>query len=99
MITTAKSERRPGPAPWRLAMWGAIALLLLLPLVAMQFTREVAWSAADFAAAAVLLVGGGTIFEVAARYVADAKLRVVIGALVVVAVALVWLEGAVGIFG
>jgi hypothetical protein len=31
---------------WRLAIWGTAALILLLPLLAMQFTDEVAWDLA-----------------------------------------------------
>jgi len=41
---------------WRIAAWAAAALLLLLPLVAMQFTDEVVWDVADFAFAGALLV-------------------------------------------
>ncbi|MGH8077936.1 MAG: hypothetical protein ACREPE_11510 [Lysobacter sp.] len=33
---------------WRIAIWGTAALLLLLPLVAMQFTDEVDWDETDF---------------------------------------------------
>lgn len=29
--------------PWRIVGWGTAAALLLLPLVAMQFTSEVNW--------------------------------------------------------
>jgi len=33
---------------WRVAIWGSAALLLLLPWVAREFTREVNWTPADF---------------------------------------------------
>ena len=46
----------PSDNRWRPAMWGGAALLLLLPLVAMQFTREVIWDAADFAIFGTMLV-------------------------------------------
>jgi len=42
------------------------ALILLLPLVAMQFSDEVDWSLADFVFAGVLLVGSGLLLEAAA---------------------------------
>src|SRR3569623_2014811 len=47
-------ETRSVLNPWRLAGWGAVAALLLLPAVAMQFPRDVAWTANDFAFGAVL---------------------------------------------
>jgi len=79
-------------------MWGAIAALLLLPLVAMQFTDEVAWTGSDFVAAGVLLIGAGSLYEIAVRVTAKAAHRVLIGAVLLAAVAIIWLEGAVGIF-
>ena len=87
-----------GRAHWRLAMWTTIAALLLLPLIAMQFTREVAWDAADFAFAGVLLIGAGAIFELASWKVKDLKYRAAIGIALLAAVLLVWADGAVGIF-
>ena len=44
---------------WHIAGWGTAALLLLLPLIAMQFTDDVNWDATDFAFAAALIVGTG----------------------------------------
>ena len=98
MAQSARQDMAPRPATWRLAIWGAIAALLLLPLVAMQFTGEVRWTAYDFGAAALLLVGAGAIFELATRYTADARLRLAIGAAILCVVTLIWAEGAVGIF-
>lgn len=83
---------------WRLAMWGLIAALLLLPLIAMQFTREVAWDAADFAFAGVLLIGAGLLFELAVWRARTLVWRLVIGVALVVAVLLTWAEAAVGVF-
>jgi hypothetical protein len=82
----------------RLAMWATIAGLLVLPLVAMRFTDEVAWTAADFAAAAVLLGGAGAIYEIATRRAVSSRRKAVIATALVAIVVLVWLEGAVGIF-
>ena len=85
-------------SPWRLAMWGLIAALLLLPWVAMQFTREVAWDAADFAFAGVLLIGAGLIFELAAWRAKKLALRVAIGGALAFGVLLIWADAAVGVF-
>jgi hypothetical protein len=41
--------------------------VLLVPLVAMQFTSEVDWSLFDFAFAAALLAGAGLLLELAVR--------------------------------
>ena len=81
----------------RLAMWAVIALLLLLPAIAMRFTREVSWTAFDFAAAAVLLVGGGLAYEVVARLTGDVRRRVIFGLMILGVVLLIWAQGAVGI--
>ena len=75
---------------WRLARWGVIAALLILPAVAMQFTEEVSWSSSDFVAAAVLLVSAGAVYEVVARRVRPARVRLMIGAVILCAVALIW---------
>jgi hypothetical protein len=39
-----------------------IAIILMIPLIAMQFTDEVNWSPFDFAAAAALLFGAAGIY-------------------------------------
>lgn len=84
--------------PWRWAMWGAIAFLLLLPLVAMRFTGEVNWDGEDFAAAAVLLIGAGVVYELGSRSIRSARHRLLLGAALFAVVSLAWAEGAVGIF-
>ncbi|HEY1072935.1 hypothetical protein [Brevundimonas sp.] len=85
-------------ARWRPALWGLIAALLLLPLIAMQFTREAAWDAADFAFAGVLLIGAGLIFELTAWWTKKRVWRLAIGAVLVLAVLLIWADAAVGVF-
>ena len=84
---------------WRIAAWAAAALLLLLPLVAMQFTEEVVWDVADFAVAGALLVGTGVTFELAARKTGNRAYRAAVGIALAAAFILVWVNGAVGIIG
>ncbi len=95
MQQLVNTERGP---KWRLAMWAAIATLLLAPLVAMQFTSEMAWDNADFAFAALLLIGAGLVFEVAARLTQSCRALAIIGACVTGLVLLVWADAAVGVF-
>jgi hypothetical protein len=76
-----------------------VVLLLLVPLVAMQFTSEVDWSVFDFAVAAVLLFGTGLLCEFVMRRVKTMKTRIIICAFILLALFLIWAELAVGIFG
>lgn len=74
------------------------AALLMVPLVAMQFTSEVNWTPADFVAAGVLLAGTGTLYVLASRRASSARQRAWIGAALALALVVVWVELAVGIF-
>jgi hypothetical protein len=76
-----------------------VGLLLLIPLVAMQFTNEVNWSAFDFVVMGVLLLGTGLTCELVLRKVKSLKNRLIICAVILIAFFLVWAELAVGIFG
>jgi hypothetical protein len=46
-----------------------VVVLLLIPLIAMQFTNEVNWTLFDFVVAGVLLLGTGFICELVIRKV------------------------------
>lgn len=84
----------------RLAIILSVAgLILLLPLVAMQFTDEVNWSFFDFVVAGILLFGTGGFIELALRKIKVVKQRIWIVAGILIALFLVWAELAVGIFG
>ena len=50
----------------RMLGWSAVALILLAPAVAMQFTDGVNWTASDFVLAGALLIGGGAVIELVA---------------------------------
>jgi peptidoglycan/LPS O-acetylase OafA/YrhL len=75
------------------------ALLLLIPLVAMQFTQEVNWTLSDFIVMGALLLGTGLACEFVLRKVKKAEHRIAICAALLVALVLIWMELAVGIFG
>jgi uncharacterized protein YybS (DUF2232 family) len=76
-----------------------VALLLLIPLVAMQFTNEVDWSLSDFVIMGILLLGTGLICEFVMRKVKKTEKRIAVIAIILVVFFLIWAELAVGIFG
>jgi hypothetical protein len=85
--------------PWRIAGWSFATLILLPPLVAMQFTKEVTWTAFDFALAVTLILGVGIPFELAVRRTRNIAYRAGVGVELVAALFLVFINGAVGIIG
>ena len=72
--------------------------ILLVPLLAMQFTQEVDWDGDDFAVAGTLLFGAGTIYMIAARRARRRAQRAAVAAAVLCGLALIWAELAVGLF-
>jgi len=84
---------------WRIAAWTTAALVLLVPLIAMQFTDEVAWDVADFAIFGALIGGAGIAFELAARKTGNAAYKTGVGLALAATFLLIWVNGAVGIIG
>ncbi len=82
----------------RMLGWSAVTLIMLAPAVAMQFTREVNWTATDFVFAGVLLIGGGAVIELVAWRVKNPVVRIGFSLFVIAIVGLIWVEAAVGIF-
>ena len=76
-----------------------VALILLILLIAMQFTDEVNWNLLDFVVAGALLLGTGLMCELAIRKTNKIKYRIAICVALLVVVLLIWAELAVGIFG
>ncbi|MGZ8503300.1 MAG: hypothetical protein ACXWV5_02475, partial [Flavitalea sp.] len=76
-----------------------VVFLLLIPLVAMQFTSEVNWDLFDFIVAGVLLLGTGLACELTIRLIKNKENRFIIIIGILAALLLVWIELAVGIFG
>ena len=77
----------------------AVALLLLIPLIAMQFTTEVKWKLFDFVIAAVLLLGTGLVSELVMRKVRNKNYQIGLVTIILIGLFLIWAELAVGIFG
>jgi hypothetical protein len=84
---------------WRIAIWGSAALLLLLPLVAMQFTNEMNWDETDFIVFGAMLLAACGTYELAARMMGNRAYRAAVGVAVAAAFILVWMNLAVGIIG
>ena len=80
-------------------IWIAIftGAILLIPLIAMQFTDEVNWSIADFVVMSLLLFGMGSLFVLISRKTAK-KHRVYLALIFLVAFLYIWAELAVGVF-
>jgi uncharacterized membrane protein len=79
--------------------FGIIAFILLIPAVAMQFTKEVDWNLFDFVVMGMLLSLTGLAIELVARKVTSTKWRLIITGAIVLLLLLTWAELAVGLFG
>lgn len=99
MAGNAEMDGRRRGSRGRMAVWGAAALMLLLPLFAMQITDEVKWTTADFAIFGAMLAAACGTFELATRMTGDTLYRAAVGVAVVAAFILVWVNLAVGLIG
>jgi len=88
-------------APLRSAIRVALVtvLLLLVPLLAMQFTREVNWSPMDFAVAGALLFFAGMAWTLLSARSANHAYRLAAAIAVATALLLAWGNLAVGLIG
>jgi hypothetical protein len=77
----------------------AVALILMVPLVAMQFTDEVDWGPGDFVVMGALLFGTGLAYELVSRRAGTIAYRAAVGLALASAFILVWLVLAVGVIG
>ena len=73
-------------------------LILLVPLVAMQFTDQVNWKIGDFAIMAFLLLLVGFSFEIISRKFSNIWHKVAIAVVLFLLFLIIWLELAIGIF-
>jgi hypothetical protein len=75
------------------------ATLLLVPLIAMQFTDEVIWTLSDFAVAGVLLLGTGLLGSLIISKVNKQSYRIAICLALLMVLLVIWAELAVGMLG
>jgi len=74
-------------------------LILSIPLIAMQFTKEVNWTVSDFLIMGILLFATVITIDVVMKKFKTLKSRLILVIGILVLLILVWAELAVGIFG
>ena len=77
---------------------GSVALLLV-PFIGSQFSQEINWSGFDYIVAAILLGTTSVVLNIVLTKAKNKQSRWAWGIVVVLALALVWAELAVGVFG
>ena len=81
-----------------LFMVSTVSLLLLIPLIAMQFTQEVNWTIGDFFVAGIILFCTAFGIELILRVVKNQKARIAFATATILLLIVVWIELAVGLF-
>lgn len=76
-----------------------VAMLLLIPFIAIQSTDEVTWTSFDFVVMGILLLSTGLMCELVLRKVTKIEYRIALCAVILGTFLLIWAELAVGIFG
>lgn len=74
-------------------------LILLLPLIAMQFSDQVVWTLFDFVVAGVVLMVFGSLLTYLVGKAQSSGRKLAVGIAVLVLFLLTWAELAVGLFG
>ena len=86
--------------PWRLAVWGTAAGLLMIPAIAMQLGADgVHWTAFDFVVMGTLLGSCCAAYELATRMSGNTLYRLGFAVAIALGFLLVWINLAVGIIG
>lgn len=76
-----------------------MGILLLIPLIAMQFTTEVQWDVSDFVVMGGLLLATGFLCDLVMRKTRKVRMRIFLCLIIILVFMLLWAEMAVGIFG
>jgi hypothetical protein len=94
-----EQRQRRGVSPWRILGWGGAIVLILTPLVAMQFTNEVNWDETDFIVATVIFAIVGGLIELAIRLSSNWYFRIGAMFAVLAGFMVIWANLAVGMIG
>jgi hypothetical protein len=84
---------------WKILIWMMAFGLWLTPLIAMHFTKEVAWDETDFIIFGVMLIVPCVLLELATRLSRSPHYRLGFGIALVACFVLIWMNLAVGIIG
>jgi len=84
---------------WHIPMWAGAALILAVPAIAMQFSKEIAWGIEDFLVVGVLLAAVCGTIELALRASTSALYRVGVALAAIGGFLLVFVNLAIGIIG
>ncbi len=75
------------------------AIVLLIPLISMQFSSNVNWNIVDFTVAGALLLGAGFSINFLYKRLKNKKYAPLVIAAIIILLLLIWAEMAVGLFG
>lgn len=78
---------------------GVTGLLMLISLIAMRYTDEVAWSPSDFIFAGALLFGTGFTYILITKKSSSVTYKVAVGSALAAGFLLIWVNAAFGIIG
>lgn len=99
MNDSQSAQTRPASSPFRLLWpWLAIAALLTVPFIAMQFDNGVDWTTSDFVVMGLLMGTAVLAAQLLMRLLPTRRSRLIALAVVAVLFLYVWAELAVGIF-
>ncbi len=98
-MTPMNQPKRPVSTLLKIAPWALGVAIMLAPLIAMQFTDQVAWTLADFAFLAVMLLGSVAAYSLAVRITPGLSFKAGVGLALLASFALIWINLAVGIIG
>lgn len=99
MTTNIEQQLTARSNIWRIIGWGGAVMLILTPLVAMQYTREVNWTVSDFVFAAIIFGIVGGLLELAVRLTKNWYARAGAFFAVLAGFVVIWANGAVGMIG
>lgn len=93
MASTTRKRRT-----WRHVFLAVALAIMLTPVIAMQFSDEVAWGIEDFAGAAAILSVAWFAFEIVSRTITETLVKAGALAGITVMLVLTWAHLAVGVF-